>query len=54
MPARLIEEQDSMRPRRDLFCDLDQMQVHRRRVAARHDERRAFSLLRADRAKYVG
>ena len=54
MPTRLIEEQDSVRPGRDLFCDFGQVQVHRRSVAAWQNERRAFALLRADRAEDIG
>ena len=43
-----------MSVRRNLGGGLGEMQVHRLGVATRHDERRAFALLGADRAKDIG
>ena len=54
MPSSLIDEDRGVRARRDLRGDLGEMQVHRLGVASRHDERRALSLFRADRAENVG
>ena len=54
MPSSLIDEDRGVRARRDLHGDLGEMQVHRLGVASRHDERRALSLFRADRAENVG
>ena len=44
----------AMQPRRNLGGDLGERQIHRLGVATRHDERRAFALLGADRAKDIG
>ena len=54
MPSGLIKEDGGVRARRNLGGDLGEMQVYRLGVATRHDERRAFALLRADRAKNIG
>ena len=53
-PSGLIEEDGGVSVRRNLRGDLGEMQVHRLGVATRHDERRAFALLGADRAKDIG
>ena len=53
MPAGLIDRQRGVRPRRDLGGDFGEMEVHRLRVAAWHDERRAFAVLRTDRAEDI-
>ena len=53
-PSGLIEEDGGVSVRRNLGGDLGEMQVHRLGVATRHDERRAFALLGADRAKDIG
>jgi hypothetical protein len=54
MPSGLINEDGGVCVRRDLRGDLGEMQIHRLGVATRHDERRAFALLRTDRAENVG
>ena len=54
MPSSLIDEDRGVSAWRDLRGDLGEMQVHRLGVASRHDERRALSLFRADRAENVG
>jgi hypothetical protein len=54
MPSGLINEDGGVGVRRDLRGDLGEMQIHRLGVATRHDERRAFALLRTDRAENVG
>ena len=43
-----------MSVRRNLGGGLGERQIHRLGVATRHDERRAFALLGADRAKDIG
>ena len=53
MPAGLIDEQRGVRARRDLGGDFGQMEVHGLRVAAWHDERRAFAVLGTDRAEDI-
>jgi hypothetical protein len=53
MPAGLIDEQRGVRTWRDLGGDFGEMEAHRLGVAAWHDERRAFAVLRANRAEYV-
>lgn len=54
MPSGLIEKQHRVASRFDLCRDLGEMQVHCLRIAVRQDETRAFSFLRADRAKNIG
>jgi hypothetical protein len=49
MPSGLIDEDGGVRARRDLRCNFDQVQLHRRSVATRHDEGCAFALQRTDR-----
>src|SRR5271165_2417566 len=51
MPARLIDEKGCWG---DLGGDFGEMEVHRLRVASRHDERRALAVLWTDRAEDVG
>ena len=54
MPSGLINEDGGVCVRRDLRGDLGEMQIYRLGVATWHDERRAFALLRTDRAENVG
>ena len=54
MPAGLVDEERGMGARRDLRGDFGEMEIHRLGVAPRHDERRAFSILRADRPEDIG
>jgi hypothetical protein len=51
MPSCLIEQQDSVRARRDVEGDFFQMHAHRLAVAARHDDAGALSFRGADRAE---
>ena len=53
MPSGLIDQQHGVRFRRDLGGDFGEMEVHRLRVAAWHDERRASAVLRTDRAEDI-
>ena len=53
MPAGLIDEQRGVRARRDLGGDFGQVQVHRLRVAAWHDQGCALAVLGADRAEDI-
>jgi hypothetical protein len=53
MPAGLIDEKDGVRPPRDLGGDFGEMEVHRLRVAAWHDQGRALPLLGADCAEDI-
>ena len=54
MPAGLIDQQHSVRSRRDLGGDFGEMEVHRLRVAAWHDQGRALAVLGTDRAEDKG
>jgi hypothetical protein len=54
MPSGLINEDGGVCVRRDLRGDLGEMPIHRLGVATRHDERRAFALLRTDCAENGG
>src|SRR5271165_5021813 len=54
MPAGLIEEQRSVRARRDLGGDFGQVQVHRLSVASGHDKGCALAVFGADRAEDIG
>jgi hypothetical protein len=54
VPTGLIEKQDGMAARSDVFGDFRQVQVHRLAVAKGQDEPHAFALFRANRAEYVG
>src|ERR687896_284700 len=54
MPARLIEQEDGMGVRRDRRADLDEMRLHRLRVAPGHDQPGALALGRADRPEDIG
>ena len=54
VPTGLIEKQDGMAARSDIFGDFRQVQVHRLAVAKGQDEPHAFALFRANRAEYVG
>jgi hypothetical protein len=53
MPAGLIDKKDGVRSRRDLGGDFGEMEVHRLRVAAWHDQGRAFAVLGTDRAEDI-
>ncbi len=53
MPAGLIDQQHGVRSRRDLGGDFGQMEVHRLRVAAWHDQGCALAVLGTDRAEDV-
>ena len=52
-PAGLIDQQHGVRSRRDLGGDFGEMEVHRLRVAAWHDQGRAFAVLGTDRAEDI-
>lgn len=54
MPARLIQDHDGMRIRRDRDADLFKMSLHGRCIAPRHDESGTFALHRTDGAEDVG
>ena len=54
MPAGLIDEKRGVCARRDLGGDFGQVKVHGFGVASGHDERGAFAVLGADRAKDIG
>jgi len=54
VPSGLIENEDGVFARGDCGGDLHEMKVHGFCVAARQDESRPFSLLRADRPEDVG
>ena len=54
MPSRLVEQEHGVATRRDGGGDLGQMQVHRRGIAPRQDERRTFAQRGADGTKDVG
>jgi len=54
MPAGLIDQQHSVRSRRDLGGDFGEVEIHRLRVAAWHDQGRAFAVLGTDRAEDIG
>jgi hypothetical protein len=54
MPPGLIEQQHGVLAGADHLADLGQVQVHRRDVAERQDQGRAFAVLRADGTEDVG
>jgi len=54
VPARLIDEQESVRARRDVLGDFGQMQVHRKGIASGQHEAGALALLGANGAEDVG
>ena len=54
VPSGLVEQQHRMAARFHHGGDLSQVQAHRRAVAERQDERRAFTLPGTDRAEDVG
>jgi hypothetical protein len=54
VPACLIHQQHGMGARRDLGGDFGEMQGHRMKIAAGHDEGRALAFPGADRAEDVG
>jgi hypothetical protein len=53
MPAGLIDQQHGVRSRRDLGGDFGEVEVHRLRVAAWHDQGRALAVLGTDRAEDI-
>ena len=53
VPAGAVEHEDGVRPRRDMSAQLRQEQGHRRRVAARQDQRAAEVAARAHRAEEI-
>jgi hypothetical protein len=53
LPAGLIDQQHGVRSRRDLGGDFGEMEVHRLRVAAWHDQGRALAVLGTDRAEDI-
>ena len=54
MPAGLVDKKGGVRAWRNLRCDFGEVEVHRLRVAAWHDERRALAVLGTDRAEDIG
>ena len=54
VPSGLIEQQHGMLAGADHDADFGQVQVHRRGVAQRQDQRGALALVRADGAEDVG
>jgi hypothetical protein len=54
MPARLVNEDEGMRARRDRLRDLGQVQGHALGRAAGQNQARAFALSRTDSPEDVG
>jgi hypothetical protein len=54
MPSRLIEDEDSVAPRRDILGDFIEMQLHRLGVALGQDQADRLAFPWADRAEDVG
>jgi len=54
VPSRLVDEKHGMSPWCDGLSNLRQMQVHRRGIASRQNERCAFAQRRTDGTEDVG
>ena len=54
MPSGLVDDHYTMGPGIDHRADLGQVRLHGVGITPRHDQPRALTLGRADRAKYVG
>ena len=54
MPAGLVDKKGGVGAWRDLCCDFGEVEIHRRGVATRHNERRALAVLGTDRAENIG
>ena len=54
MPAGLVDKKGGVRAWRNLRCDFGEVEVHRLRVAAWHDKRRALAVLGTNRAEDIG
>jgi hypothetical protein len=54
MPAGLVDKKGGVRAWRNLGCDFGEVEIHRLRIAAWHDERRALAVLGTDRAEDIG
>lgn len=54
LPASPADDDNGVRPRRDVPADLPRMQVHRPGAGAGHHQRRAFIPCRADGAEDAG
>ena len=54
MPAGLVDKKGGVRAWRNLRCDFGEVEIHRFRIAAWHDERRALAVLGTDRAEDIG
>jgi hypothetical protein len=54
MPAGLVDKKGGVRAWRNLRCDFGEVEIHRLRVAAWHDKRRALAVLGTNRAEDIG
>jgi hypothetical protein len=54
MPAGLVDKKGGVRAWGNLGCDFSEVEIHRLRIAAWHDERRTLAVLGTDRAEDIG